>query len=198
MTEDQSMQMLWAVGALVLVGSAFFAHRVPIGRAAKMALAWIAIFAIAMVIVTFRNDVKTASQRVWAELVGGGQAEIDGETLRIRKSDDGHFWVNASINGHQERFLIDSGATVIALSVGAAARSGVEPGMGYPMMMSTANGMIAADRATVGRLDVGPIRRDEIAVVIAEEFGGMNVLGMNFLSSLRSWSVEGDWLILRS
>ncbi|MEO1167670.1 MAG: TIGR02281 family clan AA aspartic protease [Pseudomonadota bacterium] len=195
MTDGQGISLVWAVVMLVVVGSALLARRIPLGQAAKMALAWIAIFAIGLTIYAFRNDIKAFGQRIWYE-IDPPDSVADGETLRIRKSEDGHFWVNVRINGNEERFLVDSGATVTALSVGAAQRSGVRPGGGYPMILNTANGPISADRAQAETLIVGTIRRDDMPVVIAEEFGGTNVLGMNFLSSLSSWGVEGDWLIL--
>ncbi|MBC7986898.1 MAG: TIGR02281 family clan AA aspartic protease [Sphingomonadaceae bacterium] len=193
---DLAVSLLWAVGALVLVGGALFARRIPMGQAAKMALAWIAIFAVGFVAFTFREDFRAMGSRLMAEF-SPGEPVIAGETLRIRKGNDGHFWVQATVNGREERFLIDSGASITGLSANAARRAGVEPGEGYPMMLSTANGMVAADRASIETLEVGTIRRADFPVVIAEEFGGTNVLGMNFLSSLSSWSVEGEWLILR-
>lgn len=195
MTEFQAMDLVWAVVMLVIVGSALFARRIPIGQAAKMALAWVAIFAVGLTIYAYRNELQAVGLRVWHEVSPPAQVS-DGTTIRIRKSADGHFWVDVSINGNQEPFLVDSGASITGLSVGAAARSGVEPSGGYPMVLNTANGAISADRARVDTLVVGTIRRDDMGVVVAEEFGGTNVLGMNFLSSLSSWSVEGDWLIL--
>ncbi|MGP1283092.1 MAG: TIGR02281 family clan AA aspartic protease [Parasphingopyxis sp.] len=195
MSDGQGISLVWAVVMLVIVVSALASRRIPLGQAAKMAVGWIAIFAIGLTIYAFRNDIKAFGQRIWYE-IDPPETVADGETLRIRKSADGHFWVNVRINGNEERFLVDSGATVTALSVGAATRSGVEPGGGFPMILNTANGAISADRATAETLIVGTIRRDDMPVVIAEEFGGTNVLGMNFLSSLSGWSVEGDWLIL--
>ncbi|QLC24169.1 TIGR02281 family clan AA aspartic protease [Parasphingopyxis algicola] len=195
MSDGQGISLVWAVIMLVIVVSALASRRIPLGQAAKMAVAWIAIFAIGLTIYAFRNDIKAFGQRIWYE-IDPPETVADGEALRIRKSPDGHFWVDVRINGNEERFLIDSGATVTALSVGAATRSGVEPGGGFPMILNTANGAISADRARAETLIVGTIRRDDMPVVIAEEFGGTNVLGMNFLSSLSSWSVQGDWLVL--
>lgn len=189
------VDLIWAAGCLVLVVAALAARRVPIGQAAKMALAWIAIFAVGLVLFTFRGDLSTAAGRVWAEL-DPDATMVEGETVRIRKGPDGHFWANVSVNGNEERFLIDSGASITGLSVGAATRSGVEPSMGFPMMLQTANGTIAADRAEIETLQVGSITVHDQGAVIAEEFGGTNVLGMNFLSRMSGWSVEGDWLVL--
>lgn len=196
MSGETGVDLIWAAGALVLVVAAFAAHRVPIGQAARMALIWIAIFAVGFVAFTFRDDLSVAAGRVWAEL-DPDATMVEGETVRIRKGPDGHFWANVSLNGNSERFLIDSGATITGLSVGAATRSGIEPSAGFPMMLNTANGTIAADRAEIETLQLGSIVVHDHGAVIAEEFGGTNVLGMNFLSRLSSWSVEGDWLVLQ-
>lgn len=196
MGEDRAMQLVWAAGAIVLVGGALLARRIPVGQALKMILAWVAIFAVGLVIFTYRSDLRAIGSRVMAEF-GGNQPVVEGETVRVRKDADGHFWVAALVNGREERFLIDSGASVTGLSAGAAARTGVESSGGFPMMLSTANGVIAADRATIERLQVGTIERRDLSIIVADEFGEVNVLGMNFLSSLSGWSVEGEWLVMQ-
>ena len=188
--------LIWAAGVLVIVVSALFSRRIPMGQAAKMALAWIAIFAVGFLLFTFRADISRGADRVWAELDPDATI-VEGDTIRIRKAPDGHFWANVSVNGNSERFLIDSGASITGLSVGAATRSGVQSSPGFPMMLETANGMIAADRAEIETIRVGSIAMHDLGAVIAPEFGGINVLGMNFLSQLSSWGVEGDWLVLQ-
>jgi aspartyl protease family protein len=65
-------------------------------------------------------------------------------------------------------------------------------------MVKTANGTVTVQRGRARSLRVGNIERANIAVHISEAFGDMNVIGMNFLSSLKSWGVEGRTLILRS
>lgn len=196
MSGATGVNLVWAAGALVLVVAALAAQRVSIGRAARMAIVWAAIFAVVFVLFTFRDDLSIAANRVLAEL-DPDATMVEGDTVRIRKGQDGHFWATVSVNGNSERFLVDSGATITGLSVGGATRSGVEPSAGFPMMLETANGTITADRAEIETLQVGSIVVHDQGVVIAEEFGATNVLGMNFLSRLSSWSVEGDWLVLQ-
>ena len=197
MDGEQGAGIIWGIGALVLVGSAFLARRIPMAQAARMALAWIAIFAVGLAIYAYRDEFAAVGGRIWSEVTGDARTVEEGGELRIRKSADGHFWVTVTINGNEEPFLIDSGASITGLSAGAATRSDVVPSEGYPMILQTANGPVAADRATIGTLQLGPIRRENLSAVVAEEFGGTNVLGMNFLSTLSSWRVEGDWLVLR-
>jgi aspartyl protease family protein len=64
-------------------------------------------------------------------------------------------------------------------------------------MVRTANGVVPVQRARAALLEVGTIKRRNLAVHMSDAFGPMNVLGMNFLSSLSGWGVEGQYLILR-
>ena len=95
------------------------------------------------------------------------------------------------------RFLIDSGATTTSISAETARRAGIESGSGLPALVRTANGVVPVQRGRAEELKVGTIERRNVAVHISEAFGDMNVLGMNFLSSLSGWGVEGKWLVLK-
>jgi aspartyl protease family protein len=75
---------------------------------------------------------------------------------------------------------------------------GIQPSGGFPALVKTANGTVSVQRGRAQSLRVGNIERRNVAVHISEAFGDMNVIGMNFLSSLKSWGVEERTLILRS
>jgi aspartyl protease family protein len=110
---------------------------------------------------------------------------------------DGHFWVVASVNGVKARMLIDSGATVTAISQQTAQEASVETGTGIaPVMLRTANGVAPARTGSIQKLRVGNIVARNLRIVTAPGLGGLDVLGMNFLSRLDSWRVEGQTLIL--
>lgn len=110
---------------------------------------------------------------------------------------DGHFWVQGEINGHSARFLIDSGATITALSDATARQAGLNVDTSGPgVIMHTANGTIQAQRSSIATLSVGPIRASDIGIVVSPAFGDTNVLGMNFLSRLKSWRVARDEMVL--
>jgi aspartyl protease family protein len=85
-----------------------------------------------------------------------------------------------------------------SISAAAAERAGIEPSRGMGVVVQTANGLVMVKRGRATSLKVGNIERSDLAVHISDGFGETNVIGMNFLSSLRSWSVEGRTLILRS
>jgi aspartyl protease family protein len=194
---DQALSFVYLIGCLILVASALLVRRVPIGQGLKMFAGWVLIFLAAFVAFTLKDDFIALGHRVMAEARGEGQVVRVGSELRIRKSDDGHFWVDGRLNGEKVRFLVDSGATTTSISDRTARRAHIEPGDGFPVMVETANGIVNARRGVAGRLVIGTIERSNMAVYISEAFGPTDVLGMNFLSSLSGWSVQGEWLVLK-
>lgn len=194
---DQALSFVYLIGVLVLVVSALMVRRIPIGQGLKMFAGWVLIFLAAFVAFTLKDDFTALGKRVIAEGRGEGEVVAVGRELRIRKAMDGHFWVNGELNGHKVRFLVDSGATVTSISSETARLADVSPTGSIPAMVQTANGVVAVRRARAGRLKVGTIERRDLAVHVSEAFGPMNVLGMNFLSSLSGWGVEGQWLVLK-
>lgn len=198
MSGDDSARAIFLLFWLVLVASALVARRMPRRQWLKMALAWLAIFGALFVIAAFRDELVAAWQRVRLA-IDPQQGVVHGDTLRVPMDSDGHFRVRATLNGTQASFLIDSGATTTAISQATAARAGIPVDQtGFGVAIDTANGTIIARRMVVEHLQVGPIRRDNVNAITAAEFGDINMLGMNFLSSLGSWGVEGRTLVLKS
>jgi aspartyl protease family protein len=178
---------------IVLVLTSLTVRRLPLGKTIKMALAWIAIFAGFFLIFAFRSDFLAFGQRIKAEATG---SPIDaGNEVRIPISEDGHYWVEAKINGRPSRFLIDSGASVTTVSRQLARSAGVDDS-GQHVVVDTANGPAPVVLAYADRLDVQSISRPNFPIDI-NDGDETNVLGMNFLSSLDGWRVEGNYLVLR-
>ena len=192
---EDALRFVYLVGLLALVASAFAAYRLPLGRTMKMAAAWLLIFGAVFVAFTLRDDFRALGRRVMSET--SGVAEGEGGEIRIKKAEDGHFWLNARLNAEEVRFLVDSGATVTAISKSTAERVGIEPTGHFPVLVETANGTVEARRGRAERLAVGGIVREDFPVHIAGGLDETNLLGMNFLSSLAAWRVEGEWLVLK-
>ena len=190
------MTFVWGIGALALVGSSLIAQKLPLGKALKMVLAWLGIFGVAFVLFLFQDEGRAIWQRATTEL-SGDSGQIDGTTLRLKRQDDGHYWVRASLNGTVVLFMIDSGATTTTLSQASARAVGVKPAAGFPVLVETANGTVELQRAEVESFAVGSIVQRNAQVLIGSEgLGETNLLGMSFLSSLKGWRVEGSTLIL--
>ena len=195
---DQAVHVIYLIGVLVLVISAFAVRRVPIASALRVFVAWVLIFAAAFVVFTFKDEFLALGDRLLLAARGGAVEEVSASETRVRQAPDGHFWVEAQLNGEPVRFLIDSGATTTSISRETASRVGIEPAQGMPAIVQTANGRVTVERGRAASLAVGEIERRNVAVHISDAFGDMNVIGMNWLSTLRSWGVEGRTLILRS
>ncbi len=190
---DDSTRVLYLALCMVLVASALFSRRLPLGKTMKMAAAWVGIFALVFAIFSFRSEFMSLGSRLKAEAVGSS-IQV-GEELRIPMSEDGHFWVEAAVNGHEAPFLVDSGATITTISRETANEAGVEPDMRVAMV-ETANGVVRMKVGSADRFEVGSIARADFTVHITDR-DHSNVLGMNFLSKLDSWRVEGNYLVLK-
>lgn len=192
---EEPVRLLLIGGALVLALSALFSRRLSLRFLIGGVIRWAVIIAAGVLAIRYQDDLAAAWSRISGG-IGAAQTEVRGRALRIRKAPDGHFWVNAEVDGARIRFLIDSGATMTALSPRAIAEAGVtlKPSL---IRVQTANGIVPVRSGRIARLAAGPISVENLRIVSAPAFGGINVLGMNFLSALRSWGVEGDWLVLR-
>jgi len=193
---DQSGNAIFYVLLLILPLSALFARRLPLGRVAVMALAWVGIFATGLLIVALvnRNEWLVSGAR---EMFYGRDQSVVGNEVRIAMGDDGHFHARATINGVEKTLLVDSGASFTSLSADSATAANVAvDSSGPPIPLDTANGQVMAQPATIDELRVGGITASDAPAVVSAAFGDEDVLGMSFLSKLKSWRVEGKTLIL--
>jgi aspartyl protease family protein len=194
---DQAMRGVYLIIVLVMVGSALLARRVPVRGVIGMVLAWVAIFGVVLTLFSFRRELGLVAARVQTEVVGAPVQTVQGQTMRIAVAGDGHYWVDGRINGTSARFLIDSGASVTALSEETAKAAGLNVDRdAMPLIMQTANGKVEAWRSNIGTLEIGPVRASDLAVVVSPAFGPVNVIGMNMLSRLKSWGVQGGEMVL--
>lgn len=122
---------------------------------------------------------------------------VEGVETHIPMSANGHFWLQATVNGVPRHFLVDTGATLTAISEDTATAANVpQKAMRQVLNMQTANGSIRAELATIDELRFGNIVARDLDAVIAPGLGDANVIGMNLLSRLAGWRVEGQTLIL--
>ena len=195
MTNDLMLGGVYILMAIMLVLGSLMARREPAAKLFTMALAWVAIFAGGFVLFTFRDNLGWVMQRLKAEAVGTPVTE--GQETRIPMAIDGHFWVAAKLNGHDVKFLVDSGATTTTVDRKTAAAAGVAISNRRDLYVRTGNGVIRVASGRAAELTVGTIRRTDVALEVADN-DDLNVLGMNYLSSLSRWGVEGRWLVMVS
>jgi aspartyl protease family protein len=190
---DWQQLALYAVLAAVAI---MLLQRIPVvGRIFRIALS-LSLLAFCLFLLFQHAPFEPNLARLTGQL-GIDRQEVVGEEVRIRMSPDGHFWANVSVNGVKRRMLIDSGATVTTLSESTASEAKIDRDAALvPVVLQTANGMAPAHPGSVDELRIGNIVARDLKVVSSPAIGRLDVLGMNFLSKLKSWRVEGRTLIM--
>jgi aspartyl protease family protein len=184
-----------AIGVAALVAIALLQRLPEIGGLVRLAVT-LSLIGVAVLLLTERAPLDPVLAKLTDRLNLSGQ-QVVGEEVRIRMAPNGHFMANVSLNGVRRRMLVDSGATVTAVSAETAAAAGLALNDGLlPVVIQTANGPVPARTATVPELRIGNVVARDLKVVVSPAFGTMDVIGMNLLSKLKSWRVEGDTLIL--
>jgi len=184
---------IYAIGFALII---MILQRIPyVGRLVRFAFS-LGLLAFLIFILLSQAPYQPELSRITSTL-GLDDQRVAGKELRVAMAPDGHFWVVASVNGVKRRMLIDSGATVTAISQATARQANVDVGTGLaPVVLRTANGAARAETGKVDELRVGNIVARNLAIVTSPGLGQLDVLGMNFLSKLQSWRVEGRTLIL--
>ena len=193
MTNDTTLGTVYILMAVMILAGALIGGRGRIVRALFASLALASLFAAGFIVFAFRDDLGYLGQRLRAEATG--EPVRIGRTLRIPMSIDGHFWVEAEVDGTPVKFLVDSGATMTTIDRATARLAGLSINPQRDQLVRTGNGMIRVSSAIAGEVAIGAIERRRVRLHIAE-MDNINVLGMNFLSTLDRWGVEGRWLVL--
>ena len=180
---------------LGLLGSLLIRFAPGMGRLLRMA-STLCLMGILLLVVLQVSRMDPRFEMAVPEL-GLPKQVVEGAETRVPMSRDGHFWLTAKVNGTPARFLVDTGATITAVSPSIADAAGLTPRSGgLPVMMQTANGSIAAEITSIDELRFGNVAAFGLDAIIAPGLGETNVMGMNLLSRLASWRVEGRTMIL--
>jgi aspartyl protease family protein len=192
-TNDLMLGGVYILMAVMLILGTLMSRREPWAKMATMALTWTAIFAAGFVLLTFRDNFGWVAQRLRAEALG--TPVVQGRETRIPMAIDGHFWVEGQVNGVRVKFLVDSGATMTTIDRETAIRAGVSVARHPDQFVRTGNGIIRVSSGRAREVRIGGIDRRNVGLQVADN-DNLNVLGMNFLSSLQRWGVEGRWLVM--
>jgi aspartyl protease family protein len=189
----------WQTLALYALGAAavlLILQRIPfVGRLVRLALT-LGLLAFCLFLL-FQQAPYQPQLAGITDRLGLDKQEVVGDETRIRMAADGHFWARVRLNGVERRMLVDSGATITALSERSAAAASVDRNSNLmPVVLKTANGLTRAETGSIDELRIGTAIARDLKVVISPALGDVDILGMNFLSKLKSWRVEGRTLVL--
>jgi aspartyl protease family protein len=177
------------------------------GRASSMvrdAVTWLAFGFALVTLYSYKEQIAPIAARVVGEFLPGSAMTVEQSTgglteIRIRKRLDGHFNANVEVNGRPISMIVDTGASSIVLTSEDAAKVGIDvDNLTYSLPVLTANGRTFAARVRLDKVAIGPLDRSNVDALVAKH-GAMtqSLLGMSFLSRLRSYEFSGDFLTLR-
>ncbi len=187
MTADDWPQLAFYLLLLVLIGGAMLTELFGRGgRALQQAALWAVIFAGTILAANWWIDGDIPRQQV----LTGGRVEV-------QVGRDGHFHLTARLNGVDIRFVVDTGASSVALGPEDARRIGIDPDdLAYVGTAMTANGTVQTAPVTIDEFAIGDIiDRNVRAWVIGGDLEG-SLLGMSYLRKFARVSFEGDLLVL--
>ncbi|CAN5187798.1 TIGR02281 family clan AA aspartic protease [soil metagenome] len=125
-------------------------------------------------------------------------AEPQGQAASITKAKDGHYWAEAQVNGGYVHFLVDTGATAVALSADDALRLGLKPSeLDYAYKVTTANGEARAAKVKLASIAIAGVRVDNVDALVIDKGMESSLLGMSYLGRLSRFEATPTSLILR-
>jgi aspartyl protease family protein len=116
----------------------------------------------------------------------------------VRKAADGHYWAEAEVEGKAVRFLVDTGATAVSLTLEDARRLGIDPArLDYAYNVITADGRARAAAVRLSSVSIAGARVDNVDALVIEKGLTASLLGMSYLGRLRSFEATQSALILK-
>ena len=149
--------------------------------------------------ITLPTASATAVPKVTAAAPVEAPAPASNRSLSIPRDGRGHFATEARIDGQRIAFMVDTGASVVALNESSAARFGLRPNPSqYTAIVTTANGTLKGAPTRIAMIEVGGlIVRDVDAMVLPDEALSENLLGLSFLSRLRRFEYADGQMVLQ-
>jgi aspartyl protease family protein len=165
-----------------------------LGWAVRALGIWAAIGLVVYVAVDERGMLFDGNTAM-AKLVTPGEAPPTG-TLSYRADQRGHFWVDAAVNGAPVRFMIDTGASAVVLTMSDAAAAGYGRGnLSFNIAMSTANGRARAAQIKLREVRIGQLAISDVQAMVAENLN-TSLLGMTFLKRLDAFEIRDGVLTI--
>ncbi|EAU40282.1 Eukaryotic/viral aspartic protease, active site [Fulvimarina pelagi HTCC2506] len=189
----------WGVA---LAAGLFLFSGIRIGEAFRYALVWIGLFIVVIGAYAFAPEFLAIKDRITAVLMPGSVVSIANDSERPQymatRGRDGHFHLNGTVDGEDVSFMVDTGASVIAMDRPTAESIGIETGrLSFSDYVQTANGIVRSAPVFLDSVTVGDIERRNIRAAVTDGDGlGTVLLGMSFLDTLTSYDFRGDRLVL--
>ena len=173
------------------------------GAALRQLLTWTATLVVFGIVISFHRDLRNAAFAAFPPLASFGtpHAAADPGTrpgiVSLRAEASGHFFADALVDGTHVNFLVDTGATDVALAPEDAVRLGIDLAkLTFDIPIMTANGQTFAATTELREIVIGSIRVERVSATIPRGALSHSLLGMGFLRRLSSVQVDSDRLVM--
>ena len=197
-SQDNIASIVWSVillCALIPAG----VHHFGTTQAIKYGTAWIGIFLIMLAGYSFHEDLSAFGNRLKENLIPSSATHNKTGSVSFMRLMNTHFMIDASVNHIPIHFMVDTGATQIALTLSDAKRLGIDvEKLSYTLPLQTANGLTFGAPITIEELKIKGISVHNISATVSKNLGDHSLLGMSFIEKLKRFKIEGNRLTLES
>ena len=195
--EDWSNFIYLSFLLIYLISSVIFKSHIKASQLLKQFMGWVGIALISLILYSFRHEVKSIKNRVVAELFPSNIIQVSDSQIGVSISEDGHFYIDIKINNIPIKFLVDTGASNIILSLDDAERIGINTNdLNYTRIYNTANGKVMGAIVNLAKIEVAGVIFKGIPATINNSDLNISLLGMSFLNRFKEYEFYQDKLIL--
>lgn len=198
LTSDSSLNLVYLLILLAVIAVGLLPHlkRSP-SKSLRSAAIWIGLMFLLVGVYSFKDDFKQLTSRIKAELMPAYATVKNDGSISFKKSQNGHFYIMAKINGTSIRFLLDTGATDITLSLADAKNAGINTSnLRFDKIYNTANGQVKGAIINIYRLDIGNLQMEDVKASVNAGDMDISLLGMSFLEQTSGYEVRGNTLTI--
>ncbi len=167
-------------------------------RRLRHAAVWLTLAAVLAIGYSYRFELTDVVNRLGGEIIPYAAVTGEDGSVRVRAHRDGHFYVDSRVGRQEVRFLVDTGATSVALSPADARRIGFDPAkLEFSRRLQTAGGTVRGAPVMIPALEIGGIRLTNVRAIVNEQAMRHSLLGISALDRLGGYEVRDGTLTLR-
>ena len=167
-------------------------------RRLRHAAVWLALAGVLAIGYSYRFELTDVINRLGGEIIPYAAVTTEDGAVRVRAHRDGHFYVDSRVGDRTIRFLVDTGATSVALSPADARRIGFDlSSLDFSRRLQTAGGVVRGAPVVIRSLEIGDIRLSNVRAVVNEQAMPHSLLGISALDRLGGYEVRDGTLTLR-
>lgn len=199
LTEDKWVHVLSLSLILGYLSLGLFRKDLNFGQSFQYIFIWIGIGLVLVLGYAYRHDLTSLKQRLAAELnPANGRTLSEQKQITFAKAEDGHFYIEAEVNGVAIRFMVDTGASRVVLKSSDARKLGLDVDqLDYLQKTNTANGSVWSAPLTINQIAIHGYNVFDIPASVSNSDLDTSLLGMSFLDKLQGYKVDAGGLTLQ-